>query len=28
VLANLTDIKAHHQLGDLLPHPFDGRLLG
>ena len=28
VLANLTDIKAHHQLADLLPHPFDGRLLG
>jgi cytidine deaminase len=27
VLANLTDIKAQHQLGDLLPHPFDGRLL-
>jgi cytidine deaminase len=27
VLANLTDIKAHHQLGDLLPFPFDGRLL-
>ena len=27
VLANLTDIKAHHQLGQLLPHPFDGRLL-
>ena len=27
VLANLTDVKAHHQLGKLLPHPFDGRLL-
>jgi cytidine deaminase len=27
VLANLTDIKAHHTLGALLPHPFDGRLL-
>ena len=27
ILANLTDIKAHHSLGQLLPHPFDGRLL-
>jgi cytidine deaminase len=27
VLANLTDIRAHHTLGALLPHPFDGRLL-
>ena len=26
-LANLTDIKAHHQLAALLPFPFDGRLL-
>ena len=28
VLANLKGIKAHHQLGQLLPFPFDGRLLG
>ena len=28
VLANLTDIRAQHQLGALLPFPFDGRLLG
>ena len=28
VLANLTTIAAHHQLGQLLPYPFDGRLLG
>ena len=28
VLANLTTIAAHHQLGQLLPFPFDGRLLG
>ena len=28
VLANLQDLKAHHQLGQLLPFPFDGRLLG
>jgi len=27
VLANLTAITAHHQLGELLPFPFDGRLL-
>jgi cytidine deaminase len=27
VLANLMDIRAHHQLGQLLPFPFDGRLL-
>ena len=27
VLANLTDIKAHHTLGQLLPFPFDARLL-
>lgn len=27
VLANLQDIKARHQLRDLLPFPFDGRLL-
>ena len=27
VLANLTDIKAHHTTGALLPHPFDARLL-
>ena len=27
VLANLTTIAAHHQLGQLLPYPFDGRLL-
>ncbi|HEX5068676.1 MAG TPA: cytidine deaminase [Vicinamibacterales bacterium] len=28
VLANLGAIKARHQMRDLLPHPFDGRLLG
>jgi cytidine deaminase len=27
VLANLTDIKGHHRLKDLLPLPFDARLL-
>jgi len=27
VLANLTSIKAHHFLKQLLPFPFDGRLL-
>lgn len=27
VLANLTRVAAHHQMRDLLPHPFDGRLL-
>ncbi len=27
VLANLNDISARHQLRDLLPYPFDGRLL-
>jgi len=27
VLANLTDIKAHYRLKDLLPLPFDARLL-
>jgi cytidine deaminase len=27
VLANLTSIRAHHTTGQLLPHPFDGRLL-
>ena len=27
VLANLTTIAAQHQLGQLLPFPFDGRLL-
>ena len=27
VLANLTEIKARHQMRDLLPFPFDGRLL-
>jgi len=27
VMANLTEIKAQHQLGALLPLPFDGRLL-
>jgi len=27
ILANLTDTKAQHQLGDLLPFPFDRRLL-
>ena len=26
VMANLTDIKARHQMRDLLPLPFDGRL--
>jgi cytidine deaminase len=28
VMANLTAIKARHQMSDLLPLPFDGRLLG
>jgi len=28
VLANLHDIKGVHRLADLLPLPFDGRLLG
>ncbi len=28
VMANLTEIKAQHQLASLLPLPFDGRLLG
>lgn len=28
ILANLTDIKGRHRLNDLLPLPFDGRLLG
>ena len=27
VMANLTEIKARHQMRDLLPLPFDGRLL-
>lgn len=27
VLANLAEIAAEHRLADLLPHPFDGRLL-
>ena len=27
VLANLHSITAHHQMRDLLPYPFDGRLL-
>jgi len=27
VMANLTDVKARHQMRDLLPLPFDGRLL-
>jgi cytidine deaminase len=27
VLGNLTRVAAHHQMRDLLPHPFDGRLL-
>jgi len=27
VLANLSTIAGHHQMRDLLPHPFDGRLL-
>jgi cytidine deaminase len=27
ILANLTEVKAHHQLKDLLPYPFDARLL-
>ncbi len=27
VLANLTEVKGHHRLKDLLPHPFDARLL-
>jgi cytidine deaminase len=26
-LANLDAVKAHHTMGELLPHPFDGRLL-
>ena len=28
ILANLDTIAGTHQLGDLLPHPFDKRLLG
>ena len=28
VLANLKDVKGIHRLADLLPLPFDGRLLG
>ncbi len=28
ILANLEGIKARHQMRELLPHPFDGRLLG
>lgn len=28
ILANLSDVKAIHRLRDLLPHPFDARLLG
>jgi len=28
VLANLDAIKARHQMRELLPYPFDGRLLG
>ena len=28
ILANLTDCKAVHRLRDLLPYPFDARLLG
>ena len=28
VLANLEGIKARHQMRELLPYPFDGRLLG
>ena len=28
ILANLTDYKAVHRLRDLLPYPFDARLLG
>ena len=28
VLANLHDVKGRHQMRDLLPLPFDGRLLG
>jgi cytidine deaminase len=27
VMANLTAITAHHTLAELLPHPFNGRLL-
>jgi len=27
VMANLTDVKGQHQMRDLLPMPFDGRLL-
>ncbi len=27
ILANLTEMKAVHRLRDLLPHPFDARLL-
>jgi cytidine deaminase len=27
ILANLTDVKGHHFLKDLLPYPFDARLL-
>lgn len=28
VMANLTTVKGQHQMRDLLPLPFDGRLLG
>ena len=28
ILANLTEVKAVHRLAELLPWPFDGRLLG
>ncbi len=28
ILANLSDVKAIHRLRDLLPYPFDARLLG
>jgi cytidine deaminase len=28
MLANLTELKAVHSLRELLPHPFDARLLG
>src|SRR5260370_14321502 len=28
ILANLTEMKAIHALRELLPHPFDARLLG
>ena len=28
ILANLTELKAIHQMKDLLPYPFDAKLLG